>query len=297
MELKIQGVTKYYGTRAALQNVTLGLMPGIIAVMGPNGSGKTTLLRCLASLVQPERGQLWFDGLDYRRNATSLRSRIGYLPQELDMPSHLTPRQLLAYLATLKNTPMDHAVYPLLDALGLETIADIPFSRLSGGQIRLVGIAQAFLGQPDLLLLDELTRGLDVEERARVFALVRKPAPGRLLLYSTHHPADAEQAADGVIILRQGRVLFSGEVAKLYQQAQTIGSSLVTPIQENNPRSKRISQENDASGSMEARLIYPSVSDSPDSTIGLTIEEAYLRLLQKPDNEAGNRVRCKLASR
>lgn len=242
MELKVQGLTKLYGAKTALQDITLDLKPGIIAVMGPNGSGKTTLLRCLASLARPDSGQLWFDGVDYRKNLAALRSCIGYLPQELDLPGHLTARRLLTYLATLKNATSGIGVEGLLAALGLEKVADWPFSRLSGGQIRLVGIAQAFLGQPGLLLLDELTRGLDVAERAKVFGLARKLVPGRLILYSTHHPGDAERAANEVIILRQGQVLFFGSVAELYQ---TYSSRLCA---------------------------------SPDPTF----EEVYLRLLQSP---------------
>lgn len=284
MELKIQGVTKYYGTRAALQNVSLDLTPGIIAVMGPNGSGKTTLLCCLASLVQPERGQLWFDGLDYHKNAANLRRRVGYLPQELDLPVHLTPRRLLTYLATLKNATADDPVDRLLEALGLETIADIPFSRLSGGQTRLVGIAQAFLGQPDLLLLDELTRGLDVEERARVFALVRRPAAGRLLLYSTHYPTDAERLADGIIILRKGEVIFSGEVGKLYQKAQAVQHFIDTSDQGSDQESEAIDRKDGAIQEMGPQPMHMSKSNFRNTFLELTIEEAYLRLLREPYN-------------
>lgn len=209
MELKIRGLSKSYGSQVALQDVTLDLKPGTIALLGPNGSGKTTLLRCLASLIKPDRGQLWFDRLPYTQNFPRLRGQLGYLPQDLDLPASLTPRRLLEYLSTLKNVFDTSHVNRLLAALGLEEIADRPFARLSGGQVRLAGIAQAFLGCPKLLLLDELTRGLDVEERERVFALARKPVPGRLILYSTHEPTDAERIADRVVFLHQGRVIFS----------------------------------------------------------------------------------------
>lgn len=212
MELKIQGLSKSYSSQVALQKVTLNLKPGIVAVLGLNGAGKTTLLRCLASLTKSDRGQLWFDGLPYSQNLARLRGQIGYLPQDLDLPASLTPRRLLEYLATLKNITEDSQVDRLLSALGLEEMADWPFGKLSGGQIRLAGIAQAFLGRPKLLLLDELTHGLDLEERERVFALARQPVLGRLILYSTHETADAGRLADRVIVLRQGQVTFFGEV-------------------------------------------------------------------------------------
>lgn len=218
MELKIQELSKSYGYQVALQNVTLNLKPGIVAVLGSNGAGKTTLLHCLSTLTKPDGGQLWFDGLPYSKNLARLRAQIGYLPQDLDLPASLTPRRLLEYLGTLKNITEDGQVDQLLSALGLEEIADRSFAKLSGGQVRLAGIAQAMQGRPMLLLLDELTRGLDVEERERAFALARRPVPGRLILYSTHDPADVDRLADMVIVLRQGRVIFSGESDTFHQE-------------------------------------------------------------------------------
>ena len=211
LELKIQGLSKSFGSQVALQDVTLDLVPGSVALIGPNGSGKTTLLRCLASLLKPDNGEIWFNGLPYAQNFYCLRGQLGYLPQELALPPSLTPRRLLEYLGTLKNIPDASQVDHLLSALGLKSVADRSFGRLSGGQIRLTGIAQAFLGQPSLLLLDELTRGLDVEEREHVFALARKPLPGRLILFSTHDLSDVERLADHAIVLRQGQVIFSGK--------------------------------------------------------------------------------------
>lgn len=208
MEIKVYKLSKSYGARLALKDVTLELAPGIIAIMGPNGSGKTTLLRSLASLIYPDSGQLWFDGFPYLKNLQRLRSQVGYLPQELDFPGHLTPRQLLTYLATLKKVRDKSQIEWLIRALELVRVADFPLTALSEGQVRLVGIAQAFLGCPSLLLLDEPTRGLDVEERARVFSLMRRPAPGRLTIYSTHELEDIEQMADRVIILSEGQVLY-----------------------------------------------------------------------------------------
>ncbi len=215
MELRIQGLSKSYGSQVALRDVTLELMPGTVALLGPNGSGKTTLLRCLASLLKQDNGGLWFNGLPYTQNFPWLRGQLGYVPQDLDLPASLTPRRLMEYLGTLKNIPDAGQVDQILSALGLQQVADLPFSSLSGGQIRLTGIAQAFLGRPSLLLLDELTRGLDLEEREHVFALARKPLPGRLILFRTHEPSDVERLADQAIVLHQGRVIFSGIVDDL----------------------------------------------------------------------------------
>jgi ABC-2 type transport system ATP-binding protein len=219
VELKIRGLSKAYGSQVALQDVNLNLQPGTVVLLGPNGSGKTTLLRCLASLLKADHGRLWFGGLPHAQNLPWLRSQLGYLPQDLDLPPGVTPRRLLEYLGVLKHIPDENQVGELLSALGLEEIAAQPFLRLSAGQTRLAGIAQAFLGQPSLLLLDELTRGLDVEERERVLALARQPVPGRLILFSTHDPWDAGRLADHAIVLYQGLVIFAGKVGDLPQQA------------------------------------------------------------------------------
>ncbi len=297
MELKIQELSKSYGSQVAIQNVNLDLKPGTIALLGPNGSGKTTLLRCLASLMKPDDGQLWFDGFPYTKNLPRLRGQLGYLPQDLDLPSSLTPRRLLEYLGMLKNIPEDGQVANavrsriskaaslacdvdrLLSALGLEKIADVPFGKLSGGQIRLVGIAQAFLDHPGLLLLDELTQGLDVEERERVFALARRPAPGRLILYSTHDPTDAERFADRVIILHQGQVIFWGEIDDLYRQAQDALHQVIVPDGEAIPGNITASQEVNNDEKTTLWGAGQPLSGRQDSPGNSTFEQAYLWLL------------------
>lgn len=214
----MQGLSKSFGSQVALQDVTLELTPGAVALLGPNGSGKTTLLRCLASLLKPDNGEIWFNGMPYAQYFSWLRTQIGYLPQELDFPQSLTPRRLLEYLGTLKNIPEAGQVDHLLSALGLESAADRTFGKLSRGQIRLTGIAQAFLGQPSLLLLDELTHGLDIEERERIFALARQPFPGRLIVFSTHELTDADRLSDRVIVLHRGQLVFTGKMDDLHRE-------------------------------------------------------------------------------
>lgn len=215
MELKIQNLTKSFGSQIALSHISLELTAGCVAVLGPNGSGKTTLLRCLATLEIPNSGQLWFDGYPYATHLQLLRSQMGYLPQELNLPDHLTIRRLLNYLAILKKSRHSEQIEDLIYALGLGKVANNPLPSLSNGQMRLLGIAQAFLGKPTLLLLDEPTRGLDIEEKQRFFSLLRQHVASRLVLYSTHDPQDINQKADRVIILYRGQVVFFGEVGDL----------------------------------------------------------------------------------
>jgi ABC-2 type transport system ATP-binding protein len=215
MALIVRNLSKRYGAQATLRGVDLTLSGGVVALLGPNGSGKSTLLQALATLCKPDTGELSFEGWVYGQHQRSLRANIGYLPQEFEMPDTLTPRRLLTYLARLRGGEVGQVV----EALRLEAFVDQPFRKLSGGQLRLVGIAQALLGNPKLLLLDELARGLDAVERERVFRVVT--TCGKLTIFSTHIPEEAERIAQTVIVLHEGQVLFCGAVETL--RAYAIG--------------------------------------------------------------------------
>jgi len=216
MALSVLGLTKTFGAQPALQHVSFSLDTGIIAVLGPNGAGKSTLLRILATLIRPDAGEIVFMGHDYRHHLRALRGTLGYLPANLELPERMTPRGLLRHLAVLKLLPDPAAsIDAVLHALDLTPIANSPLAHLSGGQVRLVGVAQAFLGTPRLVILDEPTRGLDIQERERVFHLMRQPVPGRTVVFSTHLPNEAALIAGQVVVLRKGTVLFVGKPEEL----------------------------------------------------------------------------------
>lgn len=212
MSLYLHHIRKAYNGHVALENITLKLNHGIIALLGSNGSGKSTLLRLLATLDQPDNGVIQWHGLNYTDNLFQLRQQIGYLPQALDLPEHLTPYRLLHYLAQIRHVSSS-AVDEIMSKLALDTLMHQRFSQLSGGQLRLVGIAQAFLRQPELLLLDELTSGLDVVERERVYRLLSER--NKFTIFSTHILEEAECIANTIIVLHHGRILFHGTCAEL----------------------------------------------------------------------------------
>ncbi len=217
MALIVREVSKAFDGQPALQGINLVLDPGVIAVLGPNGAGKSTLLRLLATLLRPDAGDLQFAGRLYRADLRALRAALGYLPADLELPPTMTPRGLLAHLALLKLLPGDAHAPALLDTLGLAPLAATPLNRRSGGEVRRAAVAQAFLGTPRLLVLDEPTRGLDIQERERVFRLMRQPVPGRTVVFSTHLPDEAALIANQVVILRQGRVLYAGQLENLME--------------------------------------------------------------------------------
>lgn len=213
MALVIRNLSKRYGSQQALSDVTLTLTGGVVALLGPNGSGKSTLLRILATLCIPDEGVVSFGDWMYPKHERMLRAHIGYLPQDFDMPNTLTPQKLLAYLAQIRGGDIRQAT----QQLHLESLMNQPFHALSSGQQRRVGIAQALLGQPKLLLLDELSRGLDVLERKSVYRLVSDAQT--LTIFSTHIPEEAERIAQTVIVLYAGQMYFCGSVDDLRQRA------------------------------------------------------------------------------
>jgi ABC-2 type transport system ATP-binding protein len=215
--LIVRDVVKAFDGQPSLQGVSLTLGPGVIAVLGPNGAGKSTLLRLLATLIRPDAGEIRFEGRPYQADLRALRATLGYLPADLELPPTMSPRGLLDHLAMLKLLPGEANARSLLHTLGLDSVADTPLESLSGGEVRLATVAQAFLGMPRLVVLDEPTRGLDVRERERVFRLMRQPVSGRAVVFSTHLPDAAALIAGQLVILRQGRVQYSGTLDGLLQ--------------------------------------------------------------------------------
>lgn len=220
MELIARNLTKVYGGTTALSGVSFTAASGILALLGPNGSGKSTMLRLLATVSTPDSGEIAFAGRPYSGDLRPLRRVIGYLPQHLEPPDHLTPRDLLRYIARIKGVEAEPQAGVLLEQLGLGRLADRPLGRLSGGQKKRVGIAQTLLGSPRLLLLDEPTAGLDPEERERALRLVCRPVSGRVVVLSSHVPGEVETFARQVVVLRAGEVLYAGTVKGLRRHAR-----------------------------------------------------------------------------
>lgn len=204
MSLTLTAVSKRYGRNVALHPIDLRLESGVIALIGANGSGKSTLLRLLTTLDQPDTGVIQWRGITYSAQLDALRQQIGYLPQKLALPTHLTAYHLLHYLAQMRQTSTTAADAIIRD-LALDAISHQPLGKLSSGQLRRVGIAQAFLARPNLLLLDEPTTGLDVLERQRLYRLIAQPR--HLTLFSTHFHEEAAAIADRVIVLNAGHVV------------------------------------------------------------------------------------------
>ncbi len=206
----------------AVAGLDLQMGSGILGLLGPNGAGKSTLMRVLATLTRPSSGRVLWNDVDIARQPNALRAQLGYLPQDFGIYPALSAREFLAYLAAVKGLPSAQARGRVDECLGLVGLADAADRRLgdySGGMRQRVGIAQALLNDPQLLIVDEPTVGLDPEERLRFRHLITDLAADRLVILSTHIVSDVEASATALAVMAKGKLLFFGAPELLVAQA------------------------------------------------------------------------------
>jgi ABC-type multidrug transport system ATPase subunit len=227
MDVTIRQLTKVYGGGVhALQGVDLRIERGMFGLLGPNGAGKTTLMRILAGILRPSSGSISIDGREIRseHDRTEVKRILGYLPQELGVYPDLSAREFLDYIAILKGLDDTSArkrrVDELLETVALADVAGRKLKAFSGGMKRRVGIAQALLNDPRLLIVDEPTAGLDPEERIRFRTLLAELAGDRTVLLSTHIVEDVGQTCQNLAVLTGGQVIFQGAVLDLIAAAR-----------------------------------------------------------------------------
>lgn len=223
MEMNIQNVTMtYQNGKQALKNLNLDLRsPSLVGLLGPNGAGKSTLMKLLSAALLPTSGSILVNGEPLRKAEQKLKGTLGYLPQDFGLFDELTVFQFLDYMAALKGlTDAKSAVRAVIRQVNLEEKAKARIRTLSGGQRQRVGIAQALLGNPSFLILDEPTVGLDPEERIHFRNLFSQTAQNRLVLLSTHIIEDVQSVCDQIVVINHGSILFAGTPEQMIQAAQ-----------------------------------------------------------------------------
>ena len=232
--LEFVNVTKEYGGGArGVDGVTLRLGAGLVGLLGPNGAGKSSLMRIAATVTRPTSGRVLFEGTDVATRPQSLRRNLGYLPQDFGVYPHLTAREFLGYLAAVKGMPARLArtrISELLELFDLTGAARRPLGKYSGGMLRRVGIAQALLADPRVLIVDEPTAGLDPEERVLFRNLLSDLAADRVVLLSTHIVSDVESVASDIAIMAGGRLRLRGSPQELLGHAHITTTQIYTKL-------------------------------------------------------------------
>jgi ABC-2 type transport system ATP-binding protein len=269
-----EGVSKKYGRAPALQPTTLDLQRGVVGLLGPNGAGKTTMLRLLSTALPPSSGRVvvaGFDVTESHANRVEARRRIGYCPQEVTFPRGMTAFDFLDYLGVLKewkdSSRRHDEVQRVLDLVHLADRGAMKVAKLSGGQRRRLAIAQALIGSPDLLVLDEPTTGLDPEQRASLRGLLS--GLGGTVLISTHQTEDVSALCDRVLVIDAGAIRFDGTVPELL--ATAAGRVHLGPT----PTSGAVQTWKTGTGLVRSVGGQPA----PDSSVvDPSVEDAYLLL-------------------
>ena len=236
MNVEIVDLTRRFGRTQAVAGVSLQAGPGVFGLLGPNGAGKTSLLRMLATVIQPSSGTLRLLGRDPGSYGPrrEIRRRLGYLPQNLGYYPGFTVAEFVEYFALLKDMPpgrVPAAVAAAVERTGLGDKARAKLRTLSGGMLRRAGIAQAIVNEPDLLLLDEPTAGLDPEQRVSFRAMLRSLGETATVIVSTHLVEDVGAACTKVALMSQGKIVFYGTPAELTARADGTDAAGDAPLE------------------------------------------------------------------
>jgi ABC-2 type transport system ATP-binding protein len=286
LNLLIEKVSKQYGRSAwALRDFSLRLGTGVLGLLGPNGAGKTTLMSILATITRATHGRVVWNGVDVAANPDALRAVLGYLPQDFGVYPNLNAIEFLEYLAAVKGlnaTAARRRIDELLNLVNLTDVRKRPLGGYSGGMKQRVGIAQALLNDPQLLIVDEPTAGLDPEERVRFRNLLSELSGERIVILSTHIVSDVEATATDIALISQGTLVAHASPEELLQKVEGRVWEWVLPSADLNAARQRYLISNTArrSDGVHARLL----TDSPPpgaQPIAPTLEDAYLHCLSQ----------------
>lgn len=287
MEIVINNLSKKYGKRTALKNVTVTIPSGMYGLLGRNGAGKTSLMRILATLSVPSDGEISMNGISIKETR-KIREMVGYLPQDFSFYRNMSVYGAMDYLGLLSNIPdkiRRERIPALLERVNLKEDRRTKIKALSGGMKRRLGIAQALLHDPQVLIVDEPTAGLDPEERIRFRNLLSEFAEDRIVILSTHISSDVEASCDHIGVLDNGRMIWSGATEELIKQAE----GKVYLISADKKQDKFIKEKYTvlniaASG---AGIQYRVLSDKPPEEKHIlqdpTLEDGYMYLLSQTD--------------
>ena len=281
MELHIDRLTKSFGAKLAVDRLSATLETGIYCILGPNGSGKTTLLRMIATVLRQTSGEILLDGKNITDLGAEYRDRLGYMPQKVAYYGHFTPLQYLDYVSALKGLDPRQGkrkARELLSLMHLDDVENKKMKTFSGGMLQRIGIAQALLNEPDILILDEPSSGLDPQERIHLRQIISELGNGRLVFLSTHIVADVEHIAKEIMIIKKGQLIHQGTTAAMLQTIENKVWTLRVPTKTNDrqpPGSQVVNTRHDGAW-VEMRLLSDEKPHNDAVLAAPGLEDLYL---------------------
>lgn len=282
MSLELKNISKEFGDLSVINNISYSFDNGVYGLLGTNGVGKTTLIRMICSLNKPTKGEILYNGENIETLGASYRDDLGYLPQEFGFYKELSIYEYMMYIASIKgikNKVAKKRIKYLLEKVSLLEMKKRKMGTLSGGMQRRVGIAQAMLNDPKVLILDEPTAGLDPKERIKFRNLISDLAEDRLVILSTHIVSDVEFIAKKIILMKDGEFHFTGSLSKLLEKME--GKVWIVNINDTSELSEFehyfiVNKRYGNNGSLEIRIISDIIPREDAIMVGPTLEDACL---------------------
>lgn len=279
--LVVNNVSKSYGKFLVLKGINIEFANGVYGLLSPNGAGKTTLIKMLTTLIFPDEGEILYDGTEISAMGDDYRDILGYLPQEFGYYKDYSPKRFLRYLSALKGIDrkkVEKKIEQLLKLVGLENVANKKMRKFSGGMIQRVGIAQAMLNDPKILILDEPTAGLDPKERVRFRNLLAELSRERIVILSTHIVSDIESIANEIIMIKDKKILYKDtlkNICKILEEMvyETKVEFDEVPSFRNKYFSLSEKQEDDK---MKVRFISEDKPENSWDSVNPSIEDVFL---------------------
>jgi len=293
MGIKIEDLTVTFKNKVtAINHADLEIPKGIFGLLGENGAGKTTLMRVLTTVLSPTSGTVTLDGILYSEgNYEKIQKKIGYLPQEIDLYPSLTVQECLEYMGDLSGIPKEtykKRIRYYLEKTSLSEHRRKKMKQLSGGMKRRVGLIQALLNEPEFLIVDEPTTGLDPEERIRIRNLLVDFSEGRTVLFSTHVVEDLAATCNQLAVMKKGKFLYSGNMRELLEQAK--GHIWICQAEDEGvarelEKKYRVSSKQYAGDGLQMKLISETPPQIECSSCEATLEDAYIYITNKEPNK------------
>lgn len=281
MELQVRNLCKFYRKKEALRDISFTLRKGTYGLLGENGAGKSTLMRMMATVDFPTKGGIYYDGKDIFQMDEEYRSLIGYMPQNYNVYAGFTAKDFLEYMGVLKGMPkgrLKSRINEVLDFVNLSDVANKKVKTFSGGMKRRIGIAQAIIDEPKILILDEPTAGLDPKERIRFSNIISDMGKDKIVLLSTHIVSDIEAIASELVVMKKGEVLETGNVDGLIQNVKgKVWETVVSQeIYQKLRRERSVIHLKQMGKEVQVRFVGEKYPDIENSQTEPTLEDYYI---------------------
>ena len=281
MELQLQKLSKHYGTKRAVNNVNTALTPGVYGLLGANGAGKTTLMRMICGVLKPTSGKIYLDGKTIAELGEQYYTHLGYMPQDFGFYPDFTAREFMLYMAAVKGVDKRTAkkrTEELLELVNLRDVADKKIKSFSGGMKQRLGIAQAELNNPSILILDEPTAGLDPKERVRFRNLISDFAKEKIVILSTHIVSDVCYIADTIFMMKSGSILLQEPMDSVTDSITGKVWELLVDERETAEYNNRFSVVNlhHENGKVRLRIVHDTAPSTDAINVPPSLEDLFL---------------------